>query len=62
MNKHIKIVVIGGSGLIGTKLVNNLRQYGHDGVAASRSSGINTITCEGLAEALVGAHMDPMDC
>jgi hypothetical protein len=42
MNKHMKIVVIGGRGLIGTKLVNNLRQYGHEVVAASRSSGINT--------------------
>src|SRR5215472_5693215 len=57
MNKHMKIVVIGGSGLIGTKLVNNLRQYGHEVVAASRSSGINTVTGEGLAEALVGAQV-----
>ena len=53
INQHMKIIVIGGSGLIGTKLVNNLRQYGHEVVAASRSSGINTITGEGLAEALV---------
>src|SRR5260370_9494444 len=43
MNKHMKIVVIGGSGLIGTKLVNNLRQHGHEVVAASPSSGVNTI-------------------
>ena len=57
MNKHTKIVVIGSSGLIGTKLVNNLRQYGHEVVAASRSSGINAITGEGLAEALVGAQV-----
>jgi uncharacterized protein YbjT (DUF2867 family) len=57
MNKHMKIVVIGGSGLVGKKLVNNLRQYGHEVVAASPSSGINTITGEGLAEALVGAQV-----
>src|SRR3954452_24283161 len=53
----MKIVVIGGSGLIGRKLVNNLRQNGHEVVAASPSSGINTITGEGLAEALVGAQV-----
>lgn len=53
----MKIVVIGGSGLIGTKLVNNLRQLGHDVVAASPSSGVNTITGEGLAEALAGAQI-----
>ena len=53
----MKIVVIGGSGLIGTKLVNNLRQLGHDVVAASPASGVNTITGVGLAEALVGAQV-----
>ena len=53
----MKIVVIGGSGLIGTKLVNNLRQHGHEVVAASRSSGVNTITGHGLAEALAGAQV-----
>jgi uncharacterized protein YbjT (DUF2867 family) len=53
----MKIVVIGGSGLIGTKLVNNLRQRGHEVVAASPSSGVNTITGEGLAEALTGAQV-----
>jgi uncharacterized protein YbjT (DUF2867 family) len=53
----MKIVVIGGSGLIGTKLVNNLRQQGHEVVAASPSSGVNTITGEGLAEALAGAQV-----
>ncbi len=42
----MKIVVIGGSGLIGKKLVNNLRQHGHQVVAASPSSGVNTITGE----------------
>ena len=52
----MKIVVIGGSGLIGTKLVNKLRQLGHEVVAASPSSGVNTITGEGLAEALAGAQ------
>ncbi len=53
----MKIVVIGGSGLIGTKLVNRLRQNGHEVVAASPASGVNTITGEGLAEALVGAQV-----
>lgn len=53
----MKIVVIGGSGLIGTKLVKNLRQQGHDVVAASRSSGVNTMTGEGLAKALAGARV-----
>jgi uncharacterized protein YbjT (DUF2867 family) len=53
----MKIVVIGGSGLIGTKLVNKLRQAGHDVLAASPHSGVNTITGEGLAEALAGAQV-----
>ena len=53
----MKIVVIGGSGLIGTKLVNRLRQQGHEVVAASPKSGVNTITGEGLAEALAGAQV-----
>jgi uncharacterized protein YbjT (DUF2867 family) len=57
MNARKKIVVIGGSGLIGTKLVNDLRQRGHDVVAASPSSGVNTITGEGLAKALSGAQV-----
>jgi uncharacterized protein YbjT (DUF2867 family) len=48
----MKIVVIGGSGLIGTKLVKRLRQKGHEVVAASPALGVNTITGEGLAEAL----------
>jgi hypothetical protein len=47
MIKNMKIVVIGGNGLIGTKLVNNLRQNGHEIVAASPASGVNTITGEG---------------
>jgi uncharacterized protein YbjT (DUF2867 family) len=53
----MRIVVIGGTGLIGTKLVTKLRQLGHDVVAASPSLGVNTITGEGLAEALVGAQV-----
>jgi uncharacterized protein YbjT (DUF2867 family) len=53
----MKIVVIGGSGLIGTKLVHKLRQIGHEVVAASPSSGVNTITGEGLAIALAGAQV-----
>jgi uncharacterized protein YbjT (DUF2867 family) len=57
MNKKMKIVVIGGTGLIGTKLVNNLRHRGQEVVAASPSSGVNTFTGEGLAEALRGAQV-----
>jgi uncharacterized protein YbjT (DUF2867 family) len=57
MNKKIKIVVIGGTGLIGTKLVNNLHHRGQEVVAASPSAGVNTFTGEGLAEALTGAQV-----
>jgi uncharacterized protein YbjT (DUF2867 family) len=57
MKNKMKIVVIGGSGLIGTKLVGNLRQRDHEVVSASPSSGVNTITGEGLAEALAGAQV-----
>src|SRR5262245_28154695 len=57
MNKKLKIVVIGGSGLIGTKVVNHLREEGHEVFAASPSTGVNTITGEGLAEALKSAHV-----
>jgi uncharacterized protein YbjT (DUF2867 family) len=53
----MKIVVIGGSGLIGSKLVARLRQIGHEVVAASPNTGVNTITGEGLAEALSGAQV-----
>ena len=53
----MKIVVIGGSGLIGAKTVVILRQQGHDVVAASPKSGINTITGEGLKEAIAGAQV-----
>jgi uncharacterized protein YbjT (DUF2867 family) len=51
----MKIVVIGGSGLIGSRLVKKLREQGHEAVAASPDSGVNTLTGEGLAEALKGA-------
>lgn len=48
----MKIVVIGGTGLIGSKVVANLRQLGHQVIAASPATGVNTITGEGLAEAM----------
>src|SRR6267143_1106709 len=51
----MKIVVIGGSGLIGSKLVSKLREQGHEAVAASPKSGVNSITGEGLPEAQTGA-------
>jgi len=51
----MKIVVIGGSGLIGSKLVAKLREGGHEAVPASPNTGVNTLTGEGLAEALKGA-------
>src|SRR5215470_2564857 len=51
----MKIVVIGGSGLIGSKLVNKLREHGHEAVAAAPDTGVNTLTGEGLAEVLKGA-------
>src|SRR5689334_19924005 len=54
---NMKIVVIGGSGLIGSKLVNKLRELGHEAIAASPDSGVNTLTGEGLAEALEGASV-----
>jgi uncharacterized protein YbjT (DUF2867 family) len=57
MSNKMKIVVIGGTGLIGSKVVNILRQRGHEVVAASPSSGVNTLTGEGLAEALTGAQV-----
>jgi uncharacterized protein YbjT (DUF2867 family) len=51
----MRIVVIGGSGLIGSKLVPKLRERGHEAIAASPNSGVNSVTGEGLAEALKGA-------
>ncbi len=57
MKQNIKIVVIGGTGLIGSKLVSELRRRGHEVLAASPSCGVNTLTGEGLAEALTGAQV-----
>ena len=54
---RLKVVVIGGSGLIGKKLVKLLGEHGHEVVAASPSTGVNTVTGEGLAEALAGAQV-----
>ena len=53
----MKIVVIGGSGFIGSKLVPRLREKGHEAIAASPNSGVNTVTGEGLAEVLRGASV-----
>jgi uncharacterized protein YbjT (DUF2867 family) len=53
----MKVVIIGGSGLIGSKLVARLREQGHEAVPASPDSGVNTLTGEGLAEALVSANV-----
>src|ERR1700694_1261015 len=53
----MKIVVIGGTGLIGSKLVTKLREQGHEAVAASPNSGVNTLTGEGLAEVLKSASV-----
>lgn len=53
----MKIVVIGGTGLVGSKVVKHLRARGHDVLAASPASGVNTITGEGLNEALTGANV-----
>ena len=53
----MKIVVIGGSGLIGSKLCKKLAEHGHQVVAASPKSGVDTVTGEGLAEAVTGAQV-----
>jgi uncharacterized protein YbjT (DUF2867 family) len=53
----MKIAVIGGSGLIGSKLVTKLREQGHEAIGASPQSGVNTLTGEGLAGALEGASV-----
>jgi uncharacterized protein YbjT (DUF2867 family) len=53
----MKIVVIGGSGLIGSKLVTKLREHGQEALAASPNSGVNSLTGEGLAEAMKGASV-----
>ena len=57
MINKMKIVVIGGTGLIGTKVVNNLRERGQEVMAASPSKGVNTVTGEGLAAALSDAQV-----
>jgi len=57
----MKIVVIGGTGLIGSKLVKKLREHGHEAVAASPNTGVNSVTGEGLADALNGASV-VVDC
>jgi uncharacterized protein YbjT (DUF2867 family) len=53
----MKLVIIGGTGLIGSKLVNNLRERGHEAVAASPDTGVNALTGEGVAEVLRGASV-----
>src|SRR5580765_608186 len=53
----MRIVVIGGTGLIGSKLVNKLHEHGHEAVPAAPNTGVNTLTGEGLAEALQGASV-----
>jgi uncharacterized protein YbjT (DUF2867 family) len=53
----MKIVVIGGTGLIGSKVVGKLTQLGHDAIAAAPSTGVDTITSKGLSEALAGADV-----
>jgi len=53
----MKLVIIGGTGLIGSKLVTGLREHGHEAVAASPDTGVNTLTGAGLAEALLGASV-----
>ncbi|WP_370024668.1 SDR family oxidoreductase [Planotetraspora sp. GP83] len=53
----MKIVVVGGTGLIGSKLVSKLGEHGHEAVAAAPSTGVNTLTGEGLAEVLAGAQV-----
>ena len=53
----MKIVVIGGTGLIGSKVVEKLKHKGHEAIAAAPNTGVNTITGEGLADALAGAQV-----
>src|SRR5215211_3433653 len=53
----MKMIVIGGTGLIGSKLVEKLRGHGHDATAASPDTGVDTLTGEGLAEATEGAQV-----
>src|SRR6516162_8697125 len=53
----MKIVVIGGTGLIGSKVVEKLKKKGHEAIAAAPNTGVNTLTGQGLAEALAGAQV-----
>ena len=53
----MKLVIIGGTGLIGSKLVTKLKEHGHEAVPASPDTGVNTLTGEGLAEVLQGASV-----
>src|SRR3954454_4511477 len=53
----MKIVVIGGTGLIGSQVVSNLSEHGHDAIAAAPNTGVNTLTGEGLPEVLEGADV-----
>lgn len=53
----MKVVVVGGTGLIGSKIVTKLGEHGHEAVAAAPNTGVNTLTGEGLADALTGADV-----
>jgi uncharacterized protein YbjT (DUF2867 family) len=53
----MKIVVIGGTGLIGSKVIETLKQKGHEAIAAAPNTGVNTITGKGLKEAMAGAQV-----
>src|SRR5215468_4735545 len=53
----MKVVVIGGTGLIGSKVVTTLGEHGHEALAAAPKTGVNTLTGEGLADALAGASV-----
>ena len=53
----MKLVIIGGTGLIGSKLITQLREHGHEAVPASPDTGVNTLTGEGLADVLQGASV-----
>ena len=57
MERHMKIVVIGGTGLVGSQVVANLRSAGNEVLAASPNTGVNAVTGEGLADALQGARV-----
>ena len=57
---EMKIVIIGGTGLIGTQLVRQLKQEGHEVIAAAPSTGVNSLTGEGLGHALAGAAVDEL--